>query len=120
MSKLARAPAYVAPLTTNANRLAAAEAEESRKSKDQLIRNAEAWNEPRRKAAYAAVFQQKYGRPQRTSGLNYTLGEHEYASWPPGVASSNQLVNMYKASKKTRKNRRSKSRKARKNTRRSN
>lgn len=118
MSQLARVPAYVAPPMTNANMAAKAD----KNAKEQLYRNAQAWNEPRRKAAYNVAFQQKYGRPQRTNGLNYTLGEHQYESLPAGVNSYNKLVNAYKASKKTRKNRknrRSVSRKA-KNTRRSN
>ena len=114
MSQLARAPAAFTYQETNANKAAKA----ARNAQEQLYRNASAWNEPRRKAAYLAAFQQKYGRAPR-SGLNYTLSEHQYESMPAGVGSFNQLVNMYKASKKTRKNRKN-SRKATRRNRRSN
>jgi hypothetical protein len=114
MSQLARAPAAFTYQETNANKAAKA----ARNAQEQLYRNASAWNEPRRKAAYLAAFQQKHGRAPR-NGLNYTLAEHEYNSMPPGVASSNNLVKLYQAAKKTRKARKN-SRKATRRNRRSN
>ena len=113
MSQLARAPAAFTYPETTVNTTAY-------NAKQQLYRNASAWNEPRRKAAYLAAFQQKYGRAPR-NGLNYTLGEHQYNSMPPGVSTSNNLVKLYQASKtrKTRKNRKN-SRKATRRNRRSN
>jgi hypothetical protein len=99
MSQLARAPAAFEYPETVTNKSA-------NNAKQQLYHNASAWNEPRRKAAYLTAFQQKHGRAPR-NGLNYTLAEHEYNSMPPGASTSNNLVKLYMAAKKTRKNRKS-------------
>ena len=104
------------PPMTNAEKQAAANAKAANNAKLQLVRNAEAWNKPRHNAAYAAAFKAKYGRNAYPM-LNYTLGEHEYESFPPGVQNSNQLVAAYLASKKSRRSTR-RSRKARRTRRR--